>query len=226
MTNLAIKLDTAMPAHIAASLEGVGRGNENVGSNVVIPRIKLLQKMSNEVDKHHKEYIKGAEVGDFINTLTKQTATDIYCLSLSFTVQWAVWRDIDLGGGFGGSFSTEEEAVQCKDGQENPQEWAIKENHAHLILVKNPETGDLETAPVMFDFTGSKLATSRAWNSKIAMQGGDRFASLWRISSKSVESKSGFSYMNLDLDCVGWAQKEDFEIAEALYEKYAKTSFA
>jgi len=223
MTNLAIKIDDNVPAHI--NLEGIGRGNENVGSNVIVPRIKLLQKMSNEVDKHHKEYIKGAEVGDFINTLTKDTASEIYCLSLSFTVQWAVWRNIDLGGGYGGSFPTEQEAKDCMAGQDVPEEWDIKENHAHLILIKDPKTGELDANPTIFDFTGSKLATSRAWNSKIAMQGGDRFASLWRISSKSVESKSGFSYMNIDLDLQGWAQKEDYEAAEALYDQYNKTSF-
>jgi len=95
-----------------------------------------------------------------------------------------------------------------------------------LLLLKNPETGELDTTPVIFDFTGSKLATSRAWNSKIALQGGDRFASLWKISSKSVESKSGFSYMNIDLDLQGWAQKEDYEVAEALYEQYNTSTFA
>lgn len=224
MTNLAIKLDDKVPAHI--NIEGVGRGNENVGQNITIPRIKLLQKMSNEVDKHHKEYIKGAEVGDFINSLTKAVTTEIYCLSLTFNVQWAVWRSHDAGGGFGGSFDTEQEAKECLASQENPAEWEIKENHAHLLLVKNPETGELDSTPAIFDFTGSKLATSRSWNSKIAMQGGDRFASLWKISSKAVESKNGFSYMNIDLDLVGWAQKEDYGVAEFLYEQYNTSNFA
>lgn len=224
MTNLAIKIDDKVPAHI--NLEGVGRGNENVGQNVIVPRIKLLQKMSNEVDKHHKEHIKGAEVGDFINTLTKQTMSEIYCLSLTFKVQWAVWRNMDLGGGYGGSFETEQEAKDCVASQEVPEEWEIKENHAHLLLIIDPETGELDSTPTIFDFTGSKLATSRAWNSKIAMQGGDRFASVWKISSKSVESKSGFSYMNIDLDCEGWADKKYFDVAETLYEQYAQSSFA
>lgn len=224
MTNLAIKLDDSVPAHI--NLEGIGRGNENVGSNVIVPRIKLLQKMSNEVDKHHKEYIKGAEVGDFINTLTKQTMSEIYCISLTFKVQWTVWRNMEAGGGYGGSFDNEQEAEAKKAEQEVPEEWDVKENHAHLLLIKNPETGELDANPTIFDFTGSKLATSRAWNSKIAMQGGDRFASLWKISSKSVESKSGFSYMNIDLDVVGWAQKEDYDIAEGHYGQYTGTSFS
>jgi hypothetical protein len=133
---------------------------------------------------------------------------------------------MEVGGGYGGSFDNETAAKECVASQEVPEEWDIKENHAHLLLIKNPETGELDTTPVIFDFTGSKLATSRAWNSKIALQGGDRFASLWKISSKSVESKSGFSYMNIDLDCEGWAQKEDYQVAEALYEQYNTSNFA
>ena len=42
-----------MPAHIK---EGSGMGNENVTSDhVSIPRVKLLQKMNNEVDPNHSE---------------------------------------------------------------------------------------------------------------------------------------------------------------------------
>ena len=40
--NLVASTDT-LPAHLKA-VEGVGRGNENVGSAVQIPRIKLLQR--------------------------------------------------------------------------------------------------------------------------------------------------------------------------------------
>ena len=60
-----------LPAHLKL-VEGAGRGNENVGQNVQIPRIKLLQKMSNEVDKHHGSYVEGCEPGHMVNTLTNQ----------------------------------------------------------------------------------------------------------------------------------------------------------
>ena len=33
-----------VPAHLKGKLDGVGRGNENVGSNIIVPRLKLLQK--------------------------------------------------------------------------------------------------------------------------------------------------------------------------------------
>ena len=56
-----------LPAHVQ---NGSGLGNENVGNNVTIPRIKLLQKMSDEVDKYSEKHVEGAEPGVFINSLT------------------------------------------------------------------------------------------------------------------------------------------------------------
>ena len=72
MSNQALALaEKELPAHLK-QIEGMGRGNEHVGAHLAIPRIKLLQKMSDEVDKHSPGYIKGADAGDFISTLTNK----------------------------------------------------------------------------------------------------------------------------------------------------------
>ena len=63
------------------------------------------------------------------------------------------------------------------------EDYDINETHAHIILVKDPETGELERSPAIMDFASSKLRVSKAWNSQIGMKGGDRFAGLkssWR----------------------------------------------
>ena len=99
-----------LPEHLKL-VEGTGRGNENVGNNVQIPRIKLLQKMSNEVDKHHGSYVEGCEPGHMVNTLTnKNYGNDIYVLSLTFKTEYVVWRHLDAGGGYLGAFPTIEDA--------------------------------------------------------------------------------------------------------------------
>lgn len=217
MNDLAIAITGELPAHLKTDSS---RGNDNVGNQLVIPRIKLIQKMSNEVDPNHPDYVKDASVGMFVNTLTKQCYDELYVLSLNFTVQYAVWRDMEKGGGYGGSFSTIEEAEQAVASQDNPKDWAVNENHAHLIVVVDPETGTLEQTPVIFDFASSKLATSRAWNSKLSIQGGDRFSSTWKITSKTVTSRMGQQYQNLDVDLVGWATEANYKAAEALYDAF------
>lgn len=211
----------ALPAHLQA-VEGAGRGNENVGNAVTIPRLKLLQKMNNEVDKHHGDYIDGCDVGDFINNLTKQNyGSCVYALSLHFNNEYAVWRDIKKGGGYGGTFSNLTDANEYISKQEVPDEWSADETHGHVLLLKDPNTGELSKTPIVMDFAKSKLRVSKAWNSQIAMKGGDRFAGLWKIAGVSTENKSGQTFMNADVSWVGWAVEDDYKQAEAMYEQFA-----
>ena len=54
-------------------LKGTGLGNEEVGNDhLQTPRVKLIQTMSNEVDKNHSEYIEKLAPGDFLNSVTKE----------------------------------------------------------------------------------------------------------------------------------------------------------
>jgi len=218
--NLVASTDT-LPAHLKA-VEGVGRGNENVGSAVQIPRIKLLQKMSNEVDQHHASHVKGSVPGQFINTVTAENyGNDIYALSLTFKTEYVVWRDIEAGGGYGGAFSTLGEANDLIATQDKPSDWDAMETHSHVLLLKNPETGELDRAPSIMDFASSKVRVSKAWNSQIGMKGGDRFACLWKVSGVPTENKMGKSFMNCEVSYVGFAQEADYKAAEAMYEQYS-----
>ena len=215
-----VSSNDTLPAHLKA-IEGVGRGNENVGTNVAIPRIKLLQKMSNEVDKHHANYVEGCEPGHFFNTLTNQNyGNDIYVISLTFKTEYVVWRQLEAGGGYLGAFASQQEAQDKVNEQDKPSEYDINETHAHVLLLKNPTTGQLDRTPCIMDFASSKLRVSKNWNSQIGMQGGDRFAGLWQVSGVSTENKLGKAFMNCESSWVGWAMEEDYKAAEALYEQY------
>lgn len=207
-----------LPAHLQGQ-EGIGRGNEDVAGHVTIPRLKLLQKMSDEVDPHHPKYIEGAKAGDFLNSLTGENYGDaVYAISITFKNQWQAWRSREAGGGYGGTFASAADANTYVSAQEKPSDWDVNETHTHLLLLKNPETGQTDASPVIMDFTSSKLRVSRDWNSQITMKGGDRFATLWKLYSVTATSKTGNSWMNVATDLVGWAQEEDYRIAEKLYE--------
>jgi len=218
-TALAISEDN-IPAHIK---NAAGRGNENVGQQVTIPRVKLLQKMSDEVDKHHANYVDGAEVGHFLNTLTGENyGEELYALSITFKTEHVVWRAREAGGGLLGAFSSNMEAQDMINQQEKPADYTITETHTHLLLLKNPKTGKLEQTPIVMDFASSKLRISRNWNSQIALKGGDRFAGLWKIKSVAVENRMGNAFMNLDVSFEGWSQEDDYKAAEKVYEQHSK----
>jgi len=211
-----------LPPHLQLVENGIGRGNENVGANVAIPRIKLLQKMSNEVDKNHAKYVQGCEDGHFINTLTnKNYGEAIYAISLTFNIEYVVWRSLEVGGGYGGAFASKAEAETYVNQQDKPADYDINETHAHVILLKNPETGELDRTPCIMDFASSKLRVSKNWNSQIGIRGGDRFAGLWKVAGVATENKIGKVFMNCDVSWVGYATENDYKVAEALYEQHS-----
>ena len=220
-TNLLDMVDPsgATPAHIA----GGGRGNENVGSNVTIPRIKQLQKMSSETDEHSSNYVDGAKPGDLINSLTGHIyGNAVYVLPLTFKDTYVVWGDrnksLPMLSPF--VFDTLAEAEFAISQSDAPDDYKATQTHSHVMLVKDPATGLLESTPVIMDFSVSKMKISKDWNSQIAMKGGDRFAGLWKLESISQANKAGQQFMNLKAEFVGWAKEEDYEAAEALYEAY------
>lgn len=220
MANQALALaEDKVPAYINQS---GSRGNENVGSQIAIPRIKQLQKMSDEVDKHHPKFIKGAEPGMFMNSLSGELlGEEVYVISVNFTTNYVVWRTREAGGGFVGNANDMAEAQALVAAQEDtPEKFQISETHSHLMVIKDPKTGEL-SMPALFDFANSKLGVSKNWNTQISMKGGDRFAGLWKLSTVSVENRAGATYLNIKIDWTGWVQEDDYKAAEALYTSHS-----
>jgi hypothetical protein len=177
--------------------------------------------MSDEVDRHHANYVTGAQDGDFLNSLTGELyGSSLYAISIKFKEEFAVWKKRDAGGGLLGSFKTEGEARAAIAAQEKPMDFDVSQTHSHTLLIKNPETGAIGK-PVVMDFASSKLRVSRGWNSQIDIKGGDRFSSLWKLSSVAAKAKNGAQFMNLEVEFMGWAQEEDYKAAENYYNQFS-----
>lgn len=219
-TSLVALVSSQLPAHVLQ--DSAGLGNENVGQHVTIPRVKLLQKMSDEVDKYNSKHIEGAEPGHFLNSLTGENyGEELYVISLLFRNEYVVWRNRDAGGGILGSFGSLQQAQEAIKGQDKPQDYTITDTHSHVLLIKNPETGELDRTPVIMDFSSSKMRISRNWNSMIGLKGGNRFAGLWKLKSVSVTNKAGAQFMNLEAEWVGWATEDDYAYAKSVYLQHA-----
>ena len=206
-----------VPAHV---MKGTGLGNEEVGKDhLQTPRVKLLQQLSNEVDKNHSEYIEEAIPGDFINSVTKENyGTELYILNVKFTEDFVVWKKREIGGGLVGNFKSLAEATDYLNDQSlDIDQHDIIQTQSHLLMRKDPETGSLGI-PFIMDFASSKLRVSRSWNSQIQTKGGDRFASLWKMKSVQTANKAGQKFMNLGVEFEGWTTEEDYIEAKKLYE--------
>ena len=95
MSNDISIVTSEVPAHVK---QGANLGNENINSeHLSTPRLKQLQQLSNEVDENHSEYIEGAKVGDFINTVTKESyGKELFVVNVHFREEYVVWVKSDF----------------------------------------------------------------------------------------------------------------------------------
>lgn len=77
-------------------------GFENVGvKDVAIPFLMLIQTLSPVADKRKPEYIKGAEEGDMINSVTREVFKGnegVKFIPCGFTKKYLEWKPRDQGG--------------------------------------------------------------------------------------------------------------------------------
>ena len=219
MSNDISIVTSEMPTHVK---EGNNLGNENINSeHLSTPRLKQLQQLSNEVDENHSEYIEGAKVGDFINTVTKESyGKELYVVNVHFREEYVVWVKREKGGGLVGTFPTQAEAIKyLEDGGNKVEDHEITQTQTHTLLKIDEATGEVSEIPFLFDCSSSKLRVSREWNTQIMKLGGDRFASLWKLSSVQTANKAGQKFMNISVSNVGWLKESAYNVAKEFYEK-------
>lgn len=173
------KTDIAVPS---AFMEDAGSGLENIGAeDVTIPRLKILQALSPEVNKHDGKYVEGAVSGDIINTVSSTLYNEdnpLVVLPVAYKRLFLEWTPRESGGGLVAqhedpeilSKTTKNEMYQ--DVLENGN--YIQTSATHFVLVINKD-GGYDTA--MISMAGTQLKRSRTWNSMMAsvkMKSGDK----------------------------------------------------
>ena len=140
-----------VPAHVK---ESAGLGNENVSTqHLQTPRVKLLQQMNSEVDESHDAYVEGAKPGDLLNTVTNEIyGTEIYVINVHFKEDFVLWRKRESGGGLIGTYTSQSAALDhlAKEGLK-AEDHEIIQTQSHLLLRKDPETGELLKTPFLME---------------------------------------------------------------------------
>lgn len=96
-TTVAVKETKTEVALVPAFMqEQAGLGTENIGSSdVEVPRCKLLQKISPELDVFNE-----AKAGDFFHTLAeKSLGKEVRITPIYVDIRYILWRPQDTGGG-------------------------------------------------------------------------------------------------------------------------------
>tara|TARA_R110000851_G_scaffold320898_1_gene486005 strand:+ start:55 stop:723 length:669 start_codon:yes stop_codon:yes gene_type:complete len=210
---------TEVPAHVKT---GGNLGNENISSeHMMVPRVKQLQQLSNEVDENHSEHIENAKPGDFINTVTRENyGKEVYVVNVHFKEDFIVWVKREKGGGLVGTFPSKEDAITYLSEQGKlVDDHEITQTQTHQLLKMDEKTGEVADIPFLFDCASSKLRVSREWNTQIARKGGDRFSSLWKMSSVQTANRAGQKFYNIACSDVGWVKDAVYDQVKAFYER-------
>tara|TARA_R110002020_G_scaffold48763_3_gene138980 strand:+ start:11972 stop:12733 length:762 start_codon:yes stop_codon:yes gene_type:complete len=143
-------------------------------ADLMIPRISILQPLSPELNKQDAKYIKGAEAGAILHSVSKELVDGdkgITVVPIRYRRAYVEWRPDRKGGGpvrdHGNDASILE---QCEFDSENfthttSEGNEIVTNGEYLIFIID-EDGEFE--PALLAMSKSQLKKSRRWNSMIA----------------------------------------------------------
>jgi len=141
-------------------------------SSYAMPFLRILQKLSPEVDKDDVAFIDGAEPGMIVHTITKECYEEINIIPLQYKDSYIEWIPRTKGGGFVRecefpSQLTSEILASCtkeenKNILPNGNEFKL---HSSYFCALEGEEGEFE--PVMISMSSSQLKTSRNWMSQM-----------------------------------------------------------
>lgn len=209
-----------MPEHIRANVQGgSNRGSENVKTDdLVIPRLEVLQALSPQLDATNAKYIKGAQQGDLVNSVSgRNYGKEVFVVPIQYTKQYLLWVARAKGGGFRGSFKTMAEA-EVKMNEEGGAKAGLEviDTPTHLCLLVDRDSGGVDE--IIISMPRTKAKVSRAWNSMVRMAGGDRFCRIYRITTQKEKNTKG-EFFNFVVAQAGFPAAVLFRRAEKLYEQ-------
>ena len=212
------------PAKIAVMSEDMFAADAGVGVNdlgsedLAIPFLKVLQKMSDELDD-----LDNAKAGDIYNTVTKDIVKGkdgVKVVNCAYNLQYIEWEPRGTGTGAPHQiYSAGDTIPQTERGEDN-KDYVVGGNGRylertaqHYVLVIDE---DGITQQALLPMKSTQFKKSKQWNSamrslKMKDQKGTlftppRFAHTWLLETVSEENKNGSWY--------GWQISKDGVVAD------------
>lgn len=175
-------------------------GFEDIDSSTMaIPFLVILQKGSPQLNKEKSQYIKGAEVGEWFNTVTKKTyGQSVNIVALKFEHLYIEWLP-DRGGFV--SYHTPEHAAQLADDVTFGKWKAVNgndlsEQYSYIILIEGHESDGI----MVMSLASSAIKMAKEWNRLMTshiMDNGEKakpYYLVWTITTEYVENDRGDWY--------------------------------
>lgn len=95
--------------------------DDTSADDIIIPRVRILQALSDELKKNSGEFIKEAEEGDILNTISKEiykAEHGFLFIPVTRQISYIEWKDRKQGGGIVNHFgSNPEEFLSCEENE-------------------------------------------------------------------------------------------------------------
>lgn len=207
-----------------ALFEGdAGEGFENAtGADFALPFLKLLQKMSPEVDRDKGEYIAGAEPGMYLDTATKELLETFDFVPCFYHRAMVEWHDIDGGGGFVAQHPVgyEDQFKRDERGRWVTGEDTYLADTRYFFGLRLKKSGG--ATPAVVSMASSQIKKARSWMTQLAeLKFGEGpnagkslpiFAAIWRFTSVP-ESKDDFTWRGYKIEKVGLIEDQSLAAA-------------
>ncbi len=198
-------------------------GTEHMtADDIKLPRLKLAQKTSPEIDKDNPEYIKGLEMGDFFNDVSKENygrgPLEITVVK-GYAPKFIEFAPRGQGGAGGGVLDMNVPAgdprtLFTKDTEGKSVKPKASKIYDFVIVLHRPE-GKKEMVTWSLASTGLKTAT--LLNAFIAERQADVYFGKYTIQAVSKTSPNGPYYAYV-LKQAMWIDEADVEWFKAKFE--------
>ena len=167
----AAKLDLAVLA--SDSKDASGFGNLDMSRDIAIPYINILQSNSPQLNPQKAEYVDGAKIGQFYNTVTQEVSDSLNVIPVLYQLRYVEWKPREQGGGFVESHhadsgilsKTKRDQISFKDVLPNGNYVATTAYHYVMVQGK-----DGAWSQAVVSMTSTQLKKSRRWNSLMLSQ--------------------------------------------------------
>lgn len=204
-----------------------------------MPFLAVVQSLSPQRQKGDAKYIEGAEEGDLFNTVTNELHKGtVQVIPVKYEMAYNVWRPRDLGGGFLGTFTSQEAAVTAAIGfimtelndvtdPDAAREVALRRDKSGWVRDTMNQyviarSADGSWAPALLSLTSTKLTPGRKWNTFISMRKPSagravvRWNDVWAVTTVQQKNDDGVFYNLRVPEPLGettmeqWTQAADF----------------
>jgi len=196
---VAIKEENQLPAFMLEDTDPTGFEDMDA-DDFIIPRLKLVQKGSPEVDDSNAKYIDGAKVGQMINTATQELYDSLNVIPIKFTknvVEWGPENNLVA--------TYEPGAVASVDGEKNGKPIQIHPETGNELVSTTYMYCLTENGPIVIPFKSTGIKVVRSWVTQARnIKGAHLYSFWWKLDVVTETSKvhSWRNYKVSKLDAV------------------------